>query len=397
MAESPTLRRWRPLWFSYAVSASGTSVASGILPIIAILHLHASAAQVSALAAISAVAGGVGGTLSARLFDRAPRLAVLRWIQLFQCASLAVLLIVAAVGWLTFTHLVVVAAIQAAGFIAYAAGFNLHLKQSLEDDDLIVATSRIEATTWTTQSIGPMLGGVLTSAVGPFLAVAIDALSFVASALGLAKAKDDRQPRRGPNERLGGGLPYIWRNDILRPLYLNAMTLGGGLLMASPLVALLMLRDLGLPAWQYGLAVGLPAVAGLAGAFCAPRLHRALGQRRTLLFFGALRGPCLVPLALAPSGPAALWVILGSQALLLFAAGVFNPTFATTRLQASSVDMIARVSAAWSGSAKVVQPACIALGGLIAAATSVRVALGAAAALGVASVVALPWRRSSPD
>jgi hypothetical protein len=395
LSESATLKRWRPLWFSYAVSAAGTSVATGILPIVAILELDASAAAVAALAAVSAVVGGVAGTWGVRLFDRLPRVRTLQCIELVQFLSLALLVLAALLDRLTFGHLVCVATIQAAGYITYAAGFNLHMKVSLAEADFMAANSRIEATNWSTQSAGPIAGGALVSAVGPFVAVAIDAVSFLAGALGLAKVSDDGVPpdRATTAPRRGGGLAYIWRSPILRPLYINAMTLGGGLLMASPLVALLMLRDLHLPAWQYGLTVGLPALAGLVGALSAPRICSRLGQRRSLLLFGALRGPCLIPLAITPDGTAAVWTILLCQSLLLFSAGVFNPGFVTSRLQACTPEMITRVSAAWSASAKLIQPACIAAGGVLASIVGVRYALAAAACLGVVSMFALPWRQ----
>jgi hypothetical protein len=396
LSESATLQRWRPLWFSYAVSAAGTSVATGILPIIAILELDASAAAVSALAAVSAVVGGITGTWGVRLFDRLPRVRTLQCIELVQFLSLALLVVAATLDRLTFAHLVCVATIQAAGYITYTAGFNLHMKVSLAEADVMAANSRIEATNWSTQSVGPIAGGALVSAVGPFVAVAIDALSFLAGALGLSKARGEGGPRARPAPtapRRGGGLAYIWRSQILRPLYINAMTLGGGLLMASPLLALLVLRDLHLPAWQYGLTVGIPGLMGLVGALCAPRISSRIGSRRCLLLFGALRGPCLLPLAFTPDDAAALWVVLLSQSLLLFSAGVFNPGFATTRLQACTPEMITRVAAAWSASAKLIQPACIAAGGVLASILGVRYALAAAACLGIVSMFALPWNQ----
>lgn len=391
------MRQWNRVWGSYSISAAGTAVATGIFPIIAIVELNASPADVTAMAAVSAVAGGVIATWGSRVFGRFPVVRVLRLVETAQFLMMASLLVAAALGGLTFVHLVAVATSQTVGHIVYAAGFSLHMKLVLRDEEFIDANSRVEATNWSTQTIGPIVGGALVSALGVFVSVAVDAVSFLAAALGLARVNGPAPVEApGPNgpspSSRGGGLRHIWRTPTLRALYLNAMTLGGGLLMSSPLLALLMLRELHLPPWQYGLSLGLPAAAGLAGALSAQAINRRLGGDRALLIFGALRGPCLLPLVFVPTAPyPALAVVLVSQCALLFAAGVFNPGFATTRLRVCPTDLITRVTAAWSASAKVVQPACIAAGGLLAAQWGLRSALMAATALGLLSAVMLPW------
>lgn len=50
---------FRRLWGAYAVSAAGSAVGMGALPLVALLVLHCSAFQVSLLAAMSAVASAV--------------------------------------------------------------------------------------------------------------------------------------------------------------------------------------------------------------------------------------------------------------------------------------------------------------------------------------------------
>ncbi|MYS53217.1 MFS transporter, partial [Streptomyces sp. SID6013] len=50
---------FRRLWGAYTVSAVGSAVGMGALPLIALLVLDCSAFQVSALAALSALASGV--------------------------------------------------------------------------------------------------------------------------------------------------------------------------------------------------------------------------------------------------------------------------------------------------------------------------------------------------
>ena len=63
----------------------------------------------------------------------------------------------------------------------------------------------------------------------------------------------------------------------------------------APITSVLMLRDLGFTAWQYGLTIGLPCLSGLMGSVLTPRLVTRLGQHRTLLVFGVAKTLFVAP------------------------------------------------------------------------------------------------------
>ena len=67
-----------------------------------------------------------------------------------------------------------------------------------------------------------------------------------------------------------GDLLDGWRHLLghpgLRPLFLNHLLVAGLILATEPLLAVLLLRDLGFPPWQYGLAFAVPCVGGLVGS-----------------------------------------------------------------------------------------------------------------------------------
>ncbi|NEW48025.1 MFS transporter [Nocardia cyriacigeorgica] len=167
---------------------------------------------------------------------------------------------------------------------------------------------------------------------------------------------------------------------------------GGSIMLTTPLLALLMLRELGFAPWQYGLSLGLPCLGGLVGSLCAPRLVAAFGERAVLLGFGALRTCWLVPLLVAGPDLLGLIVLITTETVLLFCAGIFNPVFTTFRMNNTADDHMARVGTAWSVSSKCAQPVFIAFGGVLAAATSLRFAIGFAAVTVIAGSLMLPWR-----
>ncbi|WSZ88782.1 MFS transporter [Micromonospora sp. NBC_00858] len=75
------------------------------------------------------------------------------------------------------------------------------------------ANSRFETTFWTTTSIGPPAGGLLISWLGPTITVAIDAVSFLASALGIRNLRtpEASPPVRTSNRRWSADLTGGWR------------------------------------------------------------------------------------------------------------------------------------------------------------------------------------------
>jgi MFS family permease len=155
-----------------------------------------------------------------------------------------------------------------------------------------------------------------------------------------------------------------------------------------------MLRDLGFTAWQYGLITGVAGIAGIVGSALAKPVTQRFGQHRVLLFAGIGRNVWLFLVPFAPASTVGLVMITASQFLLVFFAGMFSPTFATYRMNATDDVHMSRVVMAWSITNKIIQPISIAAAGLLAAATSARTAIAALAAILLTGVVFLPWRHA---
>jgi hypothetical protein len=126
-----------------------------------------------------------------------------------------------------------------------------------------------------------------------------------------------------------------------------------------------MLGRLGFAPWQYGLAFGLPCAGGLAGARLARPLAARLGRHTVMLAAGALRSCWSLGLAFVRPGAAGLVLVIVVQLGLVTCVGVFNPVFATERLEQTDTDLVARTLAAWS----VTSSAAIALAGVLLLAT----------------------------
>ncbi|WP_442738490.1 MFS transporter [Streptomyces pseudogriseolus] len=396
--QSPLGQDFRRLWSAYAISAAGSAVGMGALPLIALLCLDVSAFQVSLLAALSAVASGmIALPLGVRIEHQYKR-PVMITADLARCAVLASVPAAMAFDGLTFAHLCAVGVLQTAASVAFDAASGAHLKALVVRDQRLRANSLFETTNWITVSAGPPVGGFLIGVLGAATTLVVDALSFLGSALGIRRIQrpEPAPPARCATSHLGrdvaAGWQYLLRHPGLRPLFFNALLFGGAIMMASPLMAVLMLDDLGLAPWQYGLALGLPCLGGVLGSRLAPLLARRFGQRRVLLVSGVARTLWTILLPLAPSGALGVIVIVAADFGLLLSAGVFNPSFTTYRMAATPDAFMSRVATSWSVGAKTCQAVCMIAGGLIAAAAGVRGALLIAGSLCMASALLLPWR-----
>jgi MFS family permease len=214
-ADRPVGADLRRFWAAYAVSALGSGVGAGALPLVAILVLHATAWQVSQLAVLAGLAGvAVTFPLGARLEFARKRPAMIT-ADLVRFAALASVPATAVADMLTYGQLCVVAVAQTAGTIVSTAAATSYLKTLAPPDARAVVNSRLETTTWTASTLGPPTGGLLATALSPIASVSVDSFSFLLSALGWRRIRHHETPpaRTGGGGRTGemvAGWRYIF-------------------------------------------------------------------------------------------------------------------------------------------------------------------------------------------
>jgi predicted MFS family arabinose efflux permease len=290
--------------------------------------------------------------------------------------------------------------VVAAAKIAFTADSGAYLKALVPPADLLVANSRFESTNWSSIAIGPPLGGAAIGLFGPVTTVVADAVSYLLSALGITALRGrEEQPRRTGQRLRTSELVDGWRHLLghpgLRALYLNHLLVAGLIMATEPLLAVLLLQDLGFPPWQYGLAFAAPCVGGLIGSRLARRVVARYGQHRILRTVGTLRAVWLIGLAFVQPGAAGLATVIAVEVAIIISMSLYNPVLATYRLEHTPMDRVARTLSAWSISSSLAIAVLTALGGLLAAVSSPRTAIAVAGVVILASPLLLP-RRPAP-
>jgi MFS family permease len=391
-------RQFGWLWTAYGISTFGTMLAFDAFPLIAILVLHAGPAEVSLLAAAglavgAAVAVPLGPWVEFR--RKGPVMVAMDLIRFVAVMSVPAAF---ALGWLTFGQLLVVSVIVGAADIAFRAASGAYLKALVRPEHLLVANGRFESTTWTATALGPPLGGAGIGLFGPMTTLLANAVSYLLSAagiraVGMREAQPDRAESLKPLDLLEGWR-YILTHPALRPLFFNTVLVSGLILATAPSLAVLMLGPLGFTPLEYGLAFGIPCIGGLVGSRLAPRLVTRFGRHKVMYVTGVLRACWLLGLAFVGPGFAGLMLVICVELGLIVCMGVFNPIFATYRLEQTAPDRIARTLSAWSVTSKATIAVLTALWGLLAHLTSPRTAILLAGLLILATPLLLSRREA---
>jgi MFS family permease len=401
MREGHSLGRpFKWLWAAYAASTYGSGFGFGAMSIIAIRVLDAGAGQVSLLASVGLAAGALLAIPLGPWVEFRRKRPVMIAMDLVRFGAQITVPIAYLLGWLTFVQLLLVAVIVAGAKITFQAASGAHLKALVEPEDLLIANGRLESTTWSALVIGPPLGGAAIGFFGAPASVTADAISYLLSALGIRMigGLEPPPPQQPDGPRPGiKDLPDSWRYILthqgLRGMFFNQLMVGSLILCTEPALSVLMLRQLRFRPWQYGLAFAAPCIGGLIGSRLSRCLVARFGQHKVMLVFGTLRVGWPIGLAFIPAGTPGLLLVIGLQFGLILSIGIFNPAFATYRLEQTAPARIARTLSAWSVTSSATIAVMTALWGLLAELIGLRAAIAAAGLLALPSPLLLPRQR----
>ena len=232
--------------------------------------------------------------------------------------------VVAALGGLTLPHLLGVALLTGTSTVFFRTAYPLFLASVVPPEQLEAANARLFGTESALQVAGPGLGGLLTQVASAAAGLALDALSFVVSAVCLARirpayavARSTAGPPESLRRRIAEGVAFVRHDRFLRWLTVLGGMSNFGLTGYAAVLVLHLVRDLGLSPGRVGLLLALGSAGGLVGAAIAPTMSRRLGSGRASTVLMVASGPPALLIALGAPGWRTGLVVLG-----LFAVGV---------------------------------------------------------------------------
>jgi MFS family permease len=390
-------RDFRLLFVGQGVSAVGTTITHVALPLIAVAYLDAGPFEVSLIAAAGFAAWLVVGLPAGVFADRRVRRPLLIFADLGRAALLATVPAAALADMLTVPHLVAVALFAGVLSVLFDVAYPAFIPVVVADKGRLTdANGKLFATESAAHVAGPGLGGLLLQAVGAAGAIAVDVVSFLISAVTLKMIRSPEPqpvPQRGSaRAELMDGLRYTFGRPFTRAV-LGASVIGNFVLGGyNPIVVIFLYETVGLSEAAVGLLLGVGAAGAVVGALVTGPIGNRIGDARLMriaplivVVFGVL-----VPLT-APDWRLAVFAV-GSFGLSA-GIGAFNVCVRAALQTTVPAELLGRTMASIRLFSRGVLPIGALTTGVLATATSPRVAL----AVLVALLVLWPiWLRMSP-
>jgi MFS family permease len=327
---------------------------------------------------------------------RRPILIVADWGRAAAVASIPLAYVA---GALTLAQLYVVGFVAGVLTVFFDVSYQSYLPSLVERDQIGEGNSKLQVSGSAAQVAGPGLAGVLVGAFSAPYAIAVDAASFVGSALLMTAIKRVEElpdalagSRRRMRAEIGEGLGYVFRHPLMRPMMFWVATANFFGTLIGSIVIVYAVRVLHLSAATIGLAFSLASVGVLAGAATGMRISKRIGIGRTLIGLAAANGCAsfLIPLA---SGSVAIPFLVAAQLVSGFC-GVAANVNGITLLQAITPDrLLGRMNASRRFVVWGVIPLGGLAGGLLGSNLGIRQAIWIGAAGG--SVAFIPLLSSS--
>jgi MFS family permease len=394
-------RAFRSLWAAQAVSQFGDRVTELALPLIAVVVLQATPSEVAFVTAAVWLPNLLGMLLGAWVDHRQHKRRLLVVADILRAVVLLSLPVAYLFDAVSLGHLYAVALLIGAGEVLFNMANAPFFVSLVPRTAYIEANSKLSATRSISFIAGPAVGGVLIQVLTAPVAVFVDALSFLTSAVFLGRIPiREQSPEQAGQEttsvlhRAKDGLRFVLHHPVLRASLGCATTVNFFTFMSGALLVLYASRSLELASGLIGLAFGVGAAGGLLGALLAPAVSRRIGVGRTIVV-GAIMFPAPIALAALAGGP--VWARLGALATaeLLSSIGVMLFDVPLNSLQATVIPdaLRSRVAGAFTAVNYGIRPLGAVVGGVLGTSLGLRPTLLVAAAGGTLCFL---WLLPSP-
>jgi MFS family permease len=313
-------------WAAQSVSMLGTQVTLLALPLVAIVTLGATPAQLGILVFLQTLPAAIFSLPAGVLADHFPRKRMLVIADVMRAVALAGIPAAAYFEFRTMYLLYVIGFITGSLSIIYQIAYQSFIPALVPKSELVSANGRLEMSRSVAQLVGPSIAATLVALVGPVISLLANVVSFFATAAITASIKTPEGTAQSKPMSLRymlaqiiDGFAKVREDQRLLALMAGAAIFNffyTGLITQN---IFFLVRVLEIPVWGVSAVMTGMAVGLFVGASAAKRLASRFGY-----------GPCLIFSALA--GDAALLVLPFSQpgsglagiALLIVAFGIFT-------------------------------------------------------------------------
>lgn len=315
------------LWVGESISLFGTQITALALPLVAVLLLEASPAQMGILNAAAFLPFLLFSLPAGVFIDRKSRRPILIFTNLGRAVLLGLVPLLVFWALLRIEYLIMIAFLVGALTVFFQLSYQSVLPSLVEHDQLVEGNSKLIASASIAEIGGPGLAGLLVELISAPFAILLDAFSYAVAALSLVLI---RQPEPSPPSttiktnlvgEIREGLQVVFGNRYLRAIAGEAATYNVFWMVIETVYLLYAVQKLGMRPSVIGLVFTLGSIGGFFGTLIADRLAQRFGLGLTILgaMVIACFAPFLIPLA---SGETAGAILLLTAAAFFGGIGV---------------------------------------------------------------------------
>jgi MFS family permease len=355
------------------ISFVGDGVTDLAMPLAAVIVVGATAQQMGFLAAASNVPFALVGLLAGVWVDRLRRRPILIACDLVSAVAVGSVPMSYALGALRIEQLYLVAFVLGFVHVISTVAYQSFVPSLVGRDDLLEANSTLEASNSIALMAGPSLAGALVQALTAPLALILDGLSFLVSAVLLRSIRVVEPPpipaeaQASAVAQIREGMRLVVGHPVLRALVGAGVTHNFFARFFDALFVLYATRELGVPPVALGFVIAAVGPGALLGAVAAKPLAARIGVGPVIVVGQAMTGVARLFVVLAGGPAVAAVVLLALGGVTLgFARTIFNVTQVSLRLAITEDRMHGRVNATMRFLMWTITPLSAVLGGWLA-------------------------------
>jgi MFS family permease len=388
----PVAFRW--FWGGQAISLTGSQLSLLSFQLIAANVLHAKEMEMGVLTAVQSAPYILCGLFVGVLVDRFSRFRILVTTDMILCGILIAASILNATGQLNIELLWVIVGAASTLNLAFDAALSAHLTELIDRKLWLKANSRLSVTTSGSAVAGPAIAGYLLQVTSASLAMSIDAVTYVVSAMCIILSRP-RPASRVSSPGTHGALPVrtskhkstfgaikdgmslVYTDPILKTFAcaITAWNLACGGIMS--VLVLFAVRTLGMTSGWVGFVMAAAGLGGLIGGATGD-IWATRWSRGRVVIVAPLVAACGAAMLLAATGH--LSVLIVSVSMFLFNGGqsAFGVIMITCRQEVTPRELLGRMDTTMRVSITGMASVGALLGGFVASRVGMRTTIASA-------------------
>lgn len=344
------------LWAGETISFFGSKITFLALPLTAIMTLGATAGEMGILGALELAPFLLITVFAGVWIDQQRRRPILIIANLGRALVLGLVPLLAYLDMLTMNRLYVIGFAQGVLQVFFDLAYQSYLPSLVTQKQLVEGNSKLQLSASVAEVGGPGLAGVLIDLLTAPIALLFDALSFVASAVGLILIRR-REPTPEPDEaesrwslwrKIRKGFGVVLGNPFLRACAGEATTYNLCYMIISTVFVLYVTRELGISASILGVIFSTASIGALLGASATKWISERFGLGKTTVFSAAIACGAflLVPLATSDS-PLSVGLLIFAHILIGFGVVICNIQTVSLRQTVTPDRLLGRMNASY--------------------------------------------------